>query len=197
MINYIKGTVSLVGDSFIILENNGIGYQIGVPASDLYRFGEGVETTVFTYLAVKEDDLSLYGFLSLEELKMFKNLISVSGIGPKGALSILSGITVEDLKMAIIAENAKLISSSKGVGLKTAQKIVVDLKGKIEKEGNITVFGSSSIPNKETDIINEAVTILTTLGYSHGAALQAVNSLHVEQGMTASDIAGEALRNIG
>ena len=134
MISYIKGIVSYVGDTYIVLECNQMGFQISMPSTALYRLAEGMEITVYTHLAVKEDDLSLYGFLSSEDLRMYKQLITVSGIGPKGALGILSSISVEELKLAIASGDAKLIASAKGIGLKTAQKLVVDLKGKFRTE---------------------------------------------------------------
>ena len=135
MISYIIGTVDTVSEGFIILENNGIGYKISMPGSSIYAIGgmDG-EVKVYTYMAVKEDDVSLFGFLTRAELEMFKLLITVSGVGPKGAIGILSSISVEELKMAIAAEDHKLIAGAKGIGGKTAQKIVVELKGKIDKE---------------------------------------------------------------
>jgi len=134
MISFIKGSISYIGDSFVILECNHMGFQISMPSTALFRLTEGMEVTVYTHLAVKEDDLSLYGFLGMDDLRMFKQLITVSGVGPKGALQILSSISTEELKMAIASGDAKLISSAKGIGLKTAQKLVVDLKGKFKNE---------------------------------------------------------------
>lgn len=155
MISFIKGNVSYIGDTYIILEANSMGFQISMPSSALYRLTEGMETCVYTHLAVREDDLSLFGFLSQDDLSMFKLLIGVSGIGPKGALGILSSITTAELKMAIASGDAKLISSAKGIGLKTAQKLVVDLKGRFKNTlpAGIASSGSTAGTNVETAIL--------------------------------------------
>lgn len=138
-----------------MLECNNMGFSITMPSSDLYHMNEGMEVTVYTHMAVKEDDISLYGFQNREELNMFQQLITVSGIGPKGALQILSSISVEELIMAISAGDAKLISSAKGIGLKTAQKLVVDLKGKFKNDvRSISASGSvHSNGNLETAVM--------------------------------------------
>ena len=132
MIRFIKGTIVQTSDSYIILNCHDIGFQISMPSSALFKLSEGMEISVHTHLSVKEDGMSLYGFLSSEDLYMFKQLLTVSGIGPKGALGILSGLSVEELKMAISTGDARLISRSKGIGLKTAQKLVVELKDKFK-----------------------------------------------------------------
>ena len=142
MISFIKGSISYIGDNYVILECNHMGFQISMPSTALFRLTEGMEVTVYTHLAVKEDDLSLYGFLSMDDLRLFRQLITVSGVGPKGALQILSSISSDELKMAIASGDAKLISSAKGIGLKTAQKLVVDLKGKFKNE--LPASGASS-----------------------------------------------------
>ena len=142
MISFIKGSISYIGDNYVILECNHMGFQISMPSTALFRLTEGMEVTVYTHLAVKEDDLSLYGFLSMDDLRLFRQLITVSGVGPKGALQIMSSISSDELKMAIASGDAKLISSAKGIGLKTAQKLVVDLKGKFKNE--LPASGTSS-----------------------------------------------------
>ena len=142
MISFIKGSISYIGDNYVILECNHMGFQISMPSTALFRLTEGMEVTIYTNLAVKEDDLSLYGFLSMDDLRLFRQLITVSGVGPKGALQILSSISSDELKMAIASGDAKLISSEKGIGLKTAQKLVVDLKGKFKNE--LPASGTSS-----------------------------------------------------
>lgn len=155
MIRFIKGIIAYVGETGIVLECNNMGFSITMPSSDLYHMNEGMEVTVYTHMAVKEDDISLYGFQNREELNMFQQLITVSGIGPKGALQILSSISVEELIMAISAGDAKLISSAKGIGLKTAQKLVVDLKGKFKNDvRSISASGSvHSNGNLETAVM--------------------------------------------
>ena len=164
MINYIKGTISFVADTYIVLDCHDMGFQISMPSSDLFKVTEGMEAVIYTHLAVKEDDMSLYGFLGREELNIFKQLLSVSGIGPKGALGILSSISAEELKMAIAAGDAKLIASAKGIGLKTAQKLVVDLKGKFKDaaiESGLAAAGAAAQGNVETAIMFATSTGLT------------------------------------
>ncbi len=172
MISFIKGIINLVGDSYIIMDCHDIGFYISMPSSALYKLSEGMEVVVYTHMAVKEDDMSLYGFLSSEDLYMFKQLITVSGVGPKGALGILSNISTEELKMAIAAEDAKLISTSKGIGLKTAQKLVVDLKGKFKNEIVIPAGKSSPAVNSN---IETAIMFVQSTGISRAQSMKAVS----------------------
>ena len=199
MISYIIGRVTHIDDSFIILENNGIGYKITMPGSSLFAIGgmDG-DVKVHTYMAVKEDDVSLFGFLTVGELEMFKLLITVSGVGPKGAMGILSSISVDELKMAIAAEDSKLIAGAKGIGGKTAQKIVVELKGKVDKE---IALGGTRSGTKGANIgaasnISEAIDALEALGFGRSAAVKAINSIAQSGDMSVSDIIGEALKVI-
>ncbi len=198
MISYIIGNVAQIGDNYIVLDNNGIGYFILMPMSSLSRIGanEG-EVKVYTYMAVREDDVSLFGFLSKGELEMFKLLIQVSGVGPKGALGILSSIGVDELKMAIAADDAKLISGAKGIGSKTAQKIVVELKGKIEKEVYISSANqTSSAQIKSASVSSEALDVLEALGFSRSSGMKALSQIEISDNMNASDIVSKALEII-
>ena len=202
MISYIKGTVSLTEEGGIILECSGIGYRISMPASSLYKLSEGDEAKVYTYMSVREDGISLYGFMTAAEEAMFELLIGVSGIGPKGALAILSSISIADLKTAIAAEDSKLIASAKGVGSKTAQKIVLELKGKMEKEvftlasskgaGDLSQ-GSGGRANAAQ---SGAIDVLEALGFSRSAAVRAVNSVAGSEKLTSEAIVNEALKII-
>jgi len=200
MISYIIGDVTYVSEGQIILENNGIGYSVTMPGSSLYRLSQSdTDVKVYTYMAVREDDVSLFGFLTRAELEMFKLLITVSGVGPRGAIGILSSISVDDLKMAIAAEDDRLIAGAKGVGKKTAQKIVVELKGKIDKEMTASSPAGSQLPG--TGLVaktasGEAVDALEALGFSRTASVRAVSLLEITDDMTASDIIGAALKII-
>ena len=202
MISYIKGTVSLTEEGGIILECCGIGYRISMPASSLYKLSEGDEAIVYTYMYVKEDGISLYGFMTAAEEAMFELLIGVSGIGPKGALAILSSISVADLKMAIAAEDSKLIASAKGVGNKTAQKIVLELKGKMEKEvfAQVPYKGSGGLTDtaggRANSAQSSAIDVLEALGFSRQAAVRAVNSVAGSEKLTSEAIVNEALKVI-
>ena len=172
MISFIKGTISYIGDSFVILECNHMGFQISMPSIALFRLTEGMEVTVYTHLAVKEDDLSLYGFLGMDDLQMFKQLITVSGVGPKGALQILSSISTEELKMAIASGDAKLISSAKGIGLKTAQKLVVDLKGRFKNELPVSGISSGKLNSSNLEM---AVLFAQSTGISRTQCMNALS----------------------
>ncbi len=199
MIAYINGEVTYIGDGIIFLENNGIGYQIAMPQSSLFKLDTNLSVKVYTYMAVKEDDVSLYGFLTVDELEMFKMLLTVSGVGPKGALGILSSISTDSLKMAIAAEDAKLIASSKGIGAKTAQKIVVELKGKVDK--SFAVTGAAQNTSSKTDpavssIVSEAIDGLEILGFSRSAVIKAINTISVTPDMDASNLVTEVLKVI-
>lgn len=200
MISYIIGKVTAVSDSHVILENNGIGYMITMPPSSIYALGNmDGDVKVHTYMAVKEDVVSLYGFLTASELEMFKMLITVSGVGPKGAIGILSSITVDELKMAIAAEDSKLIAAAKGIGSKTAQKIVVELKGKVGKDvlsqpGSFSA-SAAGLSGKRSSM-HEAIDALEALGFSRSSSVRAIDQLGDAEGMSVSDIIGQALKII-
>ena len=177
MISFIKGTVVSVADTSILLECNHMGFQITMPSSALFQLQEGMELTVHTHLAVREDDLSLFGFLSKEDLHMFRQLITVSGIGPKGAIAILSNISTEELRMAIAAGDAKLISSSKGIGLKTAQKLVVDLKGKFKDSLPASAAASAADPSR----LETAILFVQSTGVSRAQCMKALSAAQIPQ----------------
>ena len=201
MISYITGTVSEIGENYAVIENNGIGYLINMPGSSLCMLSGGMgEVRVYTFMAVREDDISLYGFVTRAELDMFKMLITVSGVGPKGALGILGSIPVDELKMAIAAEDSKLIARAKGLGAKTAQKIVVELKGKIDKEASLALQAGSlaapSLPASGSSASSEALGVLEALGFSRTAAVRAIGSLELNDELTSSEIVSLALKVI-
>ena len=171
MIATLEGMLQYRGVDSIIVNVGGIGLQVHVPGSTLSQLG-AVSGRVFlyTHLYVKEDSLSLYGFASGQELTLFKNLISVSGVGPKMALALLSGLSVEQLTMAILSGNVDLIEQVPGVGKKVASRIAVELKGKLERE-----WEGELLPVAQED--NDVIAALTSLGYSLREAMQAVSSL--------------------
>lgn len=182
MIGYIKGTVASIEDSYIILDNHGIGYLIQMPLSSIFRLTEGTETTVYTYMAFGKDDVSLCGFLSKKELDMFKMLLRVSGIGPKGAMNILSGCDEETLRMAILTGDDKLIAASRGVSAKTAQKIILELKGKISKE---MPEAAAAVSTKDAgrDLINAAVDVVAATGFDRAKCMKAVSKIEITPDM--------------
>ncbi|MBO7401518.1 MAG: Holliday junction branch migration protein RuvA [Lachnospiraceae bacterium] len=177
MFAYIKGTVADVATSRIVLECAGIGYDIQVPATDAAELEEstGHEVKIHTYLNVSENGVALYGFLTAEELNFFKMLINVSGIGPKGALGILSAMTVSELRYAILAEDTRTISKAPGIGAKTAGKLVIELKDKVKAEDLLPVEKVEG-PKAKDNALADAQEALVALGYSSAQALKAVNA---------------------
>ena len=172
MYSYIKGTLEEVSEDLIVVENNGIGYNIRISARMLDALpARGEQVKIYTYLYVKEDAFSLFGFPSRDELEMFKLLINVSGIGPKGGLAVLSVLSANDLRFAIVAEDAKTISKAPGIGSKTAKRLIIELKDKIDLEVAIeTGFEEMETPaaggNSNNRIRKEASEALVALGYS-------------------------------
>jgi Holliday junction DNA helicase RuvA len=171
MIGFLKGKVMSIKPTRLILNVNGVGYLVYITVNTFEKISESEETSLFIYTAVKEDSITLYGFYSESEKEMFELLISVNGIGPKSAQTILSGITVEDLKYAIGSGNILKITSAPGIGRKTAERLLVELKGKVE---------SISMGESESDsgrIKTEAIAALTTLGYNLKTAEKTVRDI--------------------
>lgn len=199
MIAYINGTLERRAESYIIIETGGIGYQIFVsPATlaKLPRTGERVK--VFTYFSVKEDGVSLYGFANAEEQEMFHKLLTVSGVGPKGALGFLSQLTPQEIILAIISEDVKTLSKAPGVGRKTAQRVILELKDKFKTEDALSL-GEEVQGIVETSVGGdakfEAIDAMTALGYSRSEAARAVNAVAAE-GMSTEDILKAALKKM-
>jgi Holliday junction DNA helicase RuvA len=208
MIRYIKGIYSMTFENSIIVENaSGIGFEIFIPAgSPLYRYGEGEEIMVYTSMAVKEDDISLYGFHNREALELFELLTTVNGIGAKAAMAILSALSPEELRRAILFEDAKEISRANGVGKKTAERIILELKEKIGKlSGGMTDSGmaaelaggtsSGSGDAAGTDNRVEAINALIALGYSKAEAFSAISQVP-EEGLSCEDYIKKALKHL-
>ncbi|MBQ7583698.1 MAG: Holliday junction branch migration protein RuvA [Lachnospiraceae bacterium] len=198
MIGFIKGTVDNIGESSALIDVNGVGFEVNIgPGTAAELAGAGGEVKLYTYLAVREDDMSLYGFLHRDELELFRLLIRVSGIGPKGAQAILSVMSVPDLRFAILTGDAKAISRAPGIGGKTAQKLIVELKDKIgdatpyEAEGvSGAVSGAAQVQDERT----EAAEALIALGYSRSEAYKAVKAADVPEGSDANVILKAALK---
>lgn len=177
MYAYFKGIVTKKYADRLIVEVSGVGYNIFVSPGRLYDFPEcGRETTVHTYTSVREDGISLYGFVTVEELELFRLLISVSGIGPKGGLAMLSVMSVDDIKYAIMTGDAKLLSKAPGVGKKTAERVIIDLKDKIkadELEDYVFVSGEGQAFKNQPQA-KDAIDALAALGYPAKDAERAV-----------------------
>ena len=136
MISYIRGTLAFFEEDKVVVDVGGVGYGIYMSGQDMSRLGPaGTEVRIHTYLNVKEDAMQLYGFLTRDALQVFRLLISVSGIGPKGGLGILSALTPDDLRFAVMAGDVKAISAAPGIGKKTAEKLILELKDKLHRQG--------------------------------------------------------------
>ena len=205
MIKYIKGIYAMTFDGGIVVENSsGIGFEINIPAgSPLYKYGEGEEIKVFTAMMVKEDDISLYGFHNKESLELFRLLITVSGIGSKAAMSIMSSLSVDEIKRAIAFEDVQEISKANGIGKKTAERLILELKDKIGKLDTAYGNGAAEISGNDicgdgsisTDNRTEAICALTALGYSKAEAFGAVGRIS-EDNLSCEEYIKRALKNL-
>ena len=179
MIHYIKGTITEKEQGYVIIENSGMGFLVYVPLGDAAYLENDGPATLYTSMQVKEDDISLYGFSDRTALKIFEMLITVSGVGAKAAMSILSALTPAELKKAVIAGDIKAISSANGVGKKTAERVVLELRDKIAKLEGIGTSGLSSVI-KAMPIAGErakAVSMLIATGASRADAERAVAAI--------------------
>lgn len=191
--------------SIIVETGSGVGLEIFVPAgSPLYRYGEGEEIMVYTSMAVKEDSISLYGFHNREALEIFELLITVSGIGAKGAMSILSTLQPGELKRAILFEDAKEISRANGIGKKTAERLILELKDKIGRMDGGQASGilpedlsagQDAGSGAPTDERTEAVNALIALGYSKAEAFSAVSHV-TDESLTCEEYIKKALKHL-
>jgi Holliday junction DNA helicase RuvA len=197
MFAYIKGVVEEIAQDSIVLDHDGIGYFIYVPTTVLSQLpGKGVEVKIHTYFQVKEDGFSLFGFLSKEELELFKLLISVNGIGPKAGISILSVLSAEDLRFAIASEDDKAIAQAPGVGKKTAQRVIIDLKDKIDFVGAVESKMEAGEKNAISGARNDAILALSSLGYSQTESYKAVAEIENADEMDVESIIKEALKKL-
>ncbi len=185
MYYYIKGTLVQKGENYIVVDANGVGYMIYTSLTSLADSREaGQEITVYTYLHVREDVMDLFGFTTLEEKNMFLHLISVSGVGPKAALSILSVVTPEKFAVAVVTNDVKTITKASGVGPKMAQRVILELKDKLKTE-ELDISLDDDFADIASDNRSEAISALMVLGYSSADAQKAVKgidgSLEVEE----------------
>ena len=201
MIAFIRGTVVDMTANSVITEAGGIGYKIYMTGSDLSQIRMGEEIKIHTYFHVREDAMQLYGFLAKDDLQMFKLLLGVNGVGPKAAVGVLAGITADELRFAILSDDIKTLSKAPGIGKKTAQKLILELKDKLKLED---AFELKLAHEQEkaaaglgdiTDARQEAVEALVALGYSSTDALRAVRKV---TDVAADDVEGllkAALKN--
>lgn len=194
MYYYIKGTLVQKSENYIVVDANGVGYMINTSLTTLNNLDStGREVTVYTYLNVREDAMELYGFSTQEEKNMFIHLISVSGVGPKAALSILSVATPAKFAVAVVTNDIKTITKASGVGPKLAQRVILELKDKLKTE-ELGLDGDEAVAFDASDNISEAVSALVVLGYSPSDAQKAVSK--VDASMEVEDIIKKALSSL-
>ncbi|MDD7548610.1 MAG: Holliday junction branch migration protein RuvA [Lachnospiraceae bacterium] len=198
MYAFFKGTVESIYSDYLILDTGSMGVNIMMSASELDRISVSDEVKIYTYTSVREDAITLYGFLSREKLDFFKLLLTVNGVGPKLAIGI-AGCNTEDVKTAIVAQDTKALSKLPGVGAKMAGRLALELKDKISLFSSIdsdrdTVSPGVSDKNTGNTLIGEAVSILTALGYSSSEALRAIRSVDISDDDTAESLVPKALR---
>ena len=200
MIAFVRGILNARTENSVIVDAGGLGFEIYIPLSVQERLPAiGDEVTLYTYMNVKEDEMSLYGFLDRDDLSMFKLLISVSGIGPKGAQSILSGLSADDLRFAILSQDVKAISKAPGVGPRTAQRVILELKDKVNLDdgfAHLSADASTGRGAASPSERNDAIMALTVLGYSNMDAMRVVTGIDTE-GKSTEDILHEALKKLG
>lgn len=201
MIAYLKGTLEETGEDYLVLEVNGIGYQVKTPGRVLEAVsGMGSTIKLHTYTYVREDTLALYGFLTRDDLSMFQLLLGVSGVGPKGALGILSLFSAGELRMAILSQDAKAIAKAPGIGAKTAQRMLIDLKGKVSFEdtfgGTQEEVAKAMTGDNYSQARNDATEALTALGYSASESLKAVSAVAITEEMDSEAILKAALKKL-
>lgn len=202
MFAYVRGTLSDIDENIVIIENNGVGYAISSSMSTIRQLPNiGSEIKLNTKLIPKEDSLTLYGFYDKEELKMFELLLSVSGIGPKGALAILSNMTVSDIQFAVAGEDAKAFAACPGIGKKTAERAIIDLKDKVDIIGAFEAKITSDLSGKKStgpviSVKEEVLEALVSLGYSASNAARALDKMTITESTTTEQLLSDTLKQM-
>ena len=204
MISYIKGKIAAIEDDMLILEAGSIGYNIRLSLSTIAQLPPaGADVKIFTYLNVREDAMNLFGFISRDDLNVFKLLIGINGIGPKVALGIQSALSSDELRFAVLSDDVKTISKAPGIGPKTAQRVIMELKDKMKLEdafenlqGGSDVGMAAAGAAGTGDAKNEAVQALVALGYSGAEALKALKQAEINESMDAEMILKAALKKL-
>ncbi len=201
MIAYVEGRIEDIAPDNAVLDVGGIGYNIKISPETASRLpGLGQRVRLYTYTCVREDAFLLYGFLSKGDLELFKKLITVSGIGPKGALALLASMDADTLRFAILSGDTKAIAKAPGIGAKTAQRLILDLKDKIRQDDDLIrmEISASAMENAcaDTPQKREAVEALVSLGYGQADALKAVNSIEGVENMESGAVLKAALKKM-
>jgi Holliday junction DNA helicase RuvA len=202
MIAFVKGEIAAITEDYVVIDTGHLGYEVKISTGTANLLpGIGQEIRLYTYTHVREDLLQLYGFLTRDDMEIFKQLISVSGIGPKGGLAVLSVMSADDLRFAIMSGDAKAIAKAPGIGARTAERIILDLRGKVSMEDTLMAkemkaYGNIGSAALESSAKNEAIEALVALGYGATEALKAVKKVDADDGMDTEAILKAALKNI-
>ena len=204
MISYIRGTLAVMEEDKVIVDVGGVGYGIYMSGRAMGMLPSvGCEVKIHTYLHVKEDIMQLYGFLTRDELAVFRLLIGVSGIGPKGGLGILSALSPDDLRFAVASNDIKAIQAAPGIGKKTAEKLILELKDKLKLEdalehisGNDVAYAAEVPSSNYAEVQSEAVQALVALGYGNTEALRAVKQVELTEDTGVEEVLKQALKKM-
>lgn len=202
MIAYVNGIIDDIAEDNVVVDVGGVGMNVKISADTAARLpGIGEPVKLYTYTSVREDAFWLYGFLSRNDLEIFKKCITVSGIGPKGGLSILSVLDADSLRFAIVSGDAKAIARAPGVGVKTAERLILELRGKLDVDDAMinreaAVYGASRAVTGVTPQKQEAVEALVSLGYNQTEALKAVNAIEGIEEMDSGAVLKAALKKM-
>ena len=202
MIAYVNGIVDDITEDNAVIDVGGVGYNVKISADTAARLpGIGETAKLYTYTSVREDAFLLYGFLTRDDLEIFKKLITVNGIGPKGGLSILSVMGADDLRFAIMSGDSKAIAKAPGIGAKTAQRVILDLKDKIRIDDTMIdreIAAAGALNPMAADSVQkqEAVAALVSLGYGQAESLKAVNSIEGIEEMDSGAVLKAALKKM-
>jgi len=202
MIAYVNGIIDDITEDNAVIDVGGVGYNVKISSDTASRLpGIGEPVKLYTYTSVREDAFLLYGFLTRSDLEIFKKLITVNGIGPKGGLSILSVMDADELRFAILSGDSKAIAKAPGIGAKTAQRVILDLKDKIQTDdaminSEIGDYGRAESLNADSVQKQEAVAALVSLGYGQAESLKAVNAIDGIEDMDSGAVLKAALKKM-
>ena len=201
MISYVRGELVAIEEDKVIIDVNGVGFGIYMPAQAMnYLPPIGEELRLHTYMNVREDAIQLFGFLMKDDSHVFQLLIGVSGIGPKGGLSILAQLSPDDLRFAVMSGDSKAIAKAPGIGKKTAEKLIIELKDKLSIEDvldrNLEKAATSTMSEASGEIQAEAVQALVALGYGNTESMKAVRKVPTDENSTVEEILKQALKNM-
>ena len=194
MIAFVKGKIEFLAVDYCIIDNNGLGYRVFMPAPQLSRLTLGQEVKAYTYMAVRDDAIHLYGFLSREYYQLFMQLITVSGIGPKVALGILAGAKVDEFYLAVQSRDLKFLTKLPGIGKKTAERMLLELKDKLGTLDGADLEFSDSTGTTTGTVLDEAIESLVALGYNNSEIIPTIKKIEGRESMSTEDVIRQALK---